>query len=58
MKKKISKKTTDRNILDRVYKILQDIPFCSCAMQNKQLYGAYCLRIIETLEMMEEENEK
>lgn len=36
--------------LQEVYKLLKRRPFCACALDNKDIYDAYCLRIIETLE--------
>ena len=33
-----------------IYRLLQNRPFCECALNNKKIYDAYCLRIIETLE--------
>jgi hypothetical protein len=46
--KKIKKEKTCK--LKDVYKLLHTRPFCKCANENKDIYDAYCLRIIETLE--------
>lgn len=35
-----------------IYKLLKARPFCKCSQTEKELYDAYCLRIIETLEDM------
>jgi len=45
----------DNQISKKLYKLLKARPFCECAIKEKELYDAYCLRIVETLEMIEEE---
>jgi hypothetical protein len=46
------------NKFKNLYKLLKARPFCKCAVTEKELYDAYCLRIIETLEIMEDKNGK
>jgi hypothetical protein len=43
-----------KKIYQNLYDLLQKRPFCKCAINDEDIYDAYCLRIIETLEMMEE----
>jgi len=46
--KKIKKEKTCK--LKEVYKLLKARPFCNECIYEADLYDAYCLRIIETLE--------
>lgn len=39
-----------------LYELLKHRPFCRCSITEKDLYEAYCLRIVETLEIWEKEN--
>lgn len=46
-----------KKIYKNLYKLLKHRPFCKCSQKEKELYEAYCLRIVETLEMWEKEND-
>lgn len=52
MKKKQKKQIEKTCKLQNVYTLLRQRPFCKCAIEETDIYDAYCLRIIETLEDM------
>jgi len=43
-----------KNLFIELYKLLKARPFCNECIYEAELYDAYCLRIVETLEMTEE----
>ena len=49
---------TGKTLEQIIYEVLKGRPFCECAIKEEDLYGAWCLRIAETVEMyIEEKNE-
>jgi hypothetical protein len=38
-----------QTLFDMIYQVLQKRPFCTCSQKNKRIYGAYCLRVAETV---------
>jgi len=51
MSRKSNKKKEKYCKIRDVYDLLKWRSFCKCSIEEKELYDAYCLRIIETLEM-------
>lgn len=48
---KMNKNKTGKTIEQTIYEVLKGRPFCNCAIQEADLYDAWCLRIAETVDM-------
>jgi len=42
---------TGKKLNQIIYEVLKGHLFCRCAVKNKEIYDAWCLRIVETVDM-------
>lgn len=52
------KKKKNVTLFNMIYAVLRARPFCDCSKKEKGLYGAYCLRVAETVQGMAQEQYK